>query len=681
MSDRVRLVLASFLMLFSELVLIRWAGSNVVYLSYFSNFVLLGSFLGIGIGFLRARSNPDLFRWAPVVMAFFVAFVLAFPVTINRSGSALVFFGSVEKSGLPIWVMLPAVFTAVALIMACIAQGVGRLFSKFEPLEAYRYDILGSVLGIAGFSFLSFLGTQPVVWGIVIVVAFLLLLPWPPGLLQGVAVVGMIALFLVGSRGDHVIWSPYYRIEATPFTSSGGNIGYQVSVNGIPHQTILAASEREQVEPPYVVPYERVQNNPLGDVLIVGAGNGSDVAIALRHGAQHVDAVEIDPALQDLGRELNPDQPYADPRVTAIVNDGRAFLERTDRTYDLILFALPDSLTLVSGQSALRLESYLFTREALTSAAEHLKPGGAFGMYNYYRETWLVDRLAGTLDEVYQRPPCIDTSTFEIGNGIGRFSVLMDAPDANALACAQTWNPDGRVVPPPATDDHPFVYLRTRSIPGLYLIVLALVLLASVVLVRAAGGPFGGMRAYLDLFFMGAAFLLLETKNVVQFALLFGTTWFVNALVFGGILLVVLAAVETARRVRVRRTGVLWIALAASIAVAWLVPTDALLGFAVVPRFLAATALAFAPVFLANLIFAERFRDVGESTVAFGANLLGAMVGGVIEYLSLVIGYRSLLLVTAALYGLAYVLARPRMRATAAPPASSSRPVSAGAAP
>jgi hypothetical protein len=151
--------------------------------------------------------------------------------------------------------------------------------------------------------------------------------------------------------------------------------------------------------------------------------------------------------------------------------------------------------------------------------------------------------------------------------------------------------------------------------------------------------------------------------------------------VFGGILLVVLAAVETARRVRVRRTGLLWVALAASVAVAWLVPTDALLGLAVVPRFLAATALAFAPVFLANLIFAERFRDVGESTVAFGANLLGAMVGGVFEYLSLVIGFRSLLLVTAALYGLAYVLARPHMGVNAPGATPTSAPVPVASAP
>ncbi|MEA2558086.1 MAG: hypothetical protein QOG88_1624, partial [Actinomycetota bacterium] len=182
MTDRLRLVLASFLMLFTELILIRWSGANIVFLSYFSNFVLLGSFLGIGVGFLRARSKVDLFRAAPVVMAFFIAFVLKFPVVIDRSGSTLVFFGSLTERGLPMWVMLPIVFSAVALIMACIAQGVGRLFGRFDPLEAYRLDILGSVLGIAAFSLLSFLGTTPVVWGTVMAIVFVLAMDRRPAL-------------------------------------------------------------------------------------------------------------------------------------------------------------------------------------------------------------------------------------------------------------------------------------------------------------------------------------------------------------------------------------------------------------------------------------------------------------------------------------------------------------------
>jgi hypothetical protein len=175
------------------------------------------------------------------------------------------------------------------------------------------------------------------------------------------------------------------------------------------------------------------------------------------------------------------------------------------------------------------------------------------------------------------------------------------------------------------------------------------------VFVRLGGGRFRGMGSYIDLAFMGAAFLLLETKNIVQFALLFGTTWFVNSLVFAGVLVAVYLAVETARRVRLPPTIVLYGLLVASLVLAWVVPQESLLALPVIARFFAACALAFAPIFLANLVFAQRFSDVQNSGTAFAVNLLGAMVGGALEYLSLITGYRVLLIVIGVLYGLAFV--------------------------
>ena len=120
------------------------------------------------------------------------------------------------------------------------------------------------------------------------------------------------------------------------------------------------------------------------------------------------------------------------------------------------------------------------------------------------------------------------------------------------MTCDEPWQPRGEVVPP-STDDRPFLYLREPQIPGFYLVALALIALASAALIRLSGASFVAMRGYADLFFMGAAFLLLETKSVVQFALLFGTTWFVNALVFIGVLASVYVAIETAMRVRLPR--------------------------------------------------------------------------------------------------------------------------------
>jgi SAM-dependent methyltransferase len=650
LDGRLRLVLLSFLMLFVELALIRWLGSNVVYLSYFSNFVLLGSFLGIGVGFLRAKAKTNTFRWAPVLLAFLIGFVLVFPVQIDRSGSDIIYFGNFTPSGLPTWVTLPVIFLAVAAVMAMIGEGVARQFVEFEPLDAYRWDITGSLLGIGAFSLLSFLWAPPVAWAVVVAILYLVLLD--RGAWRIVGAVALLALVLMLGRESvtkSVSWSPYYKVDVTPLPHGRGN--YEIDVNGIPHQAMQSVAVRQKRSPVYFLPYKRAAGVPLDNVLIVGAGSGTDVAIALSQGARHVDAVEIDPRLYQLGSQLHPDEPYQDPRVSVHINDGRAFLEQTDATYDLILFALPDSLTLVQGQSSLRLESYLFTREAIESARDHLKPGGAFAMYNYYRESWLLDRYVATVAAAFGHPPCVD----DVGSS-AHLAVLSAGRSADAVTCANgTAAPVPTDAPAPATDDYPFPYLRDRGIPAMYLLAIGLILAASLVLVRGAGGPFRRMTPYVDLFFMGAAFLLLETKSVVQFALLFGTTWFVNALVFGGVLLSVLAAIEVTRRWRLPRPVVLYVLLVVTVVVGFLIAPHVLLGLSFWPRLAAAVLIYFTPIFAANLVFAQRFRDVEASNLGFGANLLGAMVGGLLEYLALITGYQALALLVAVLYVLALV--------------------------
>jgi hypothetical protein len=654
MPKPLRLILLSALMLFVELALIRWTGSNVVFLSYFSNFVLLGSFLGIGLGFLRGRAKTNLFPYAPVALALLVGVIVIFPVEIDRGGSDLIYFGGFNMTGLPSWVMLPLIFGSVAAVLAMIAEGVARTFVEFEPLEAYRYDIAGSIVGIVAFSLLSLTWAPPVVWGVVVAVLFTILLRPRIRPVQIVALAALVFLLGAESTVSYWSWSPYYKITAVDFSDDPPLTDIQV--NGIPHQVAASVEYRRANSPEYFVPYERAGDLELRNVLIVGAGSGTDVAIALAEGAERIDAVEIDPRILQIGEQRHPDRPYDDPRVHSHVADGRAFLEGSSDSYDLILFALPDSLTLVTGQSSLRLESYLFTVQAMESAREHLTADGVFAMYNYYREPWLVDRLAGTLERAYGHVPCVDT----VGD-VGHFAVLTISREPGGVTCpaGSTWSAtDPAAAASPSTDDYPFLYLRTRSIPDFYLLTLAMILIASVVMVRVVAGPMRPMRGYIDLFFMGAAFLLLETKSVIQFALLFGTTWFVNALVFAGVLIAVLLAIELARRVRLPPPAYLYVALLVALALAWVVPVEALLSLDATPRFVVAVALWFTPIFIANLVFAERFRNVEASNLAFGANLLGAMVGGVLEYVSLLVGYQPLLLIVAVLYGLAFLTGR-----------------------
>ncbi|MDP9239141.1 MAG: spermidine synthase [Actinomycetota bacterium] len=647
-----KLILASALMLFVELALIRWTGSNILHLSYFSNFVLLGSFLGVGLGFLRARRSRDLSMSWPIVLVGLVGFVLAFPVRISQDTEQLLYFKGVHPSGLPAWATLPVIFLAVAAVMCGLGEAVARLFGRFPALTAYRLDLIGSLVGIAAFTCLSFLHAPSVAWGVLAAAGFAALNwgrlrpSWLP-----LACLGILVGLLAGeSLQPNTTWSPYYKVVTKDRPKF-----VDIFVNGIPHQSMLNINT---FSPGLrTAPYERAPGNPLQHVMVVGAGNGNDAAVALDHGAKSVDAVEIDPRIAQIGRERHPNAPYSNPRVEVHIDDGRAFMQRTTTKYDLIVFALPDSQTLVSGNSSLRLESYLFTREAIATARDHLTPGGVFAMYNTYRSQWLIDRYAGTLAEVFGHSPCIDT----VG-GVGHRAALVVARDNAQQTCATTWQLQTHPAPVLATDDHPFPYLRRPGIPGFYLLVLLFVLIAACVTVRIVGGPIKQMRPYADLFFLGAAFLLLETKNVAGFALLFGTTWLVNALVFTGVLVAVLAAVEVSRRVRLPRPSVLYALLAIALGIGWAVPAESLLSLPWWPRLLAAATLAFAPIFCANLIFSRRLAETAESTSAFGANLLGALLGGTLEYLALMTGYRTLLILAGVLYAIAFVLT-PKRRA------------------
>ncbi|MDA0635854.1 spermidine synthase [Nonomuraea sp. MCN248] len=651
---RPRLILASAFMLFLELALIRWTGSNIVHLSYFTNFVLLGSFLGIGLGFLRVGRTTAQPYYSPVVLFGLVMVVLVFPVTVDRDTEGVLYWTSLSTVGPPAWISLPVVFCAAALVLMGPAELVGRCFPELPRLEAYRYDLIGSLTGIAVFTALSFLSAPPVVWGVLAAAAYgVLLVPRPRAAYLGLVTVpslAVVGLLLAETLTAGALWSPYYKVTHRQFEQLGVPVT-DIAVNGVPHQQAVPAAARLQWEAQYGLPYQRAAARP-DDVLIVGAGSGTDVAIALSKGARRVDAVEIDPKLRELGGSAHPDKPYADPRVTTHVTDGRAFLEQTDRTYDLILFALPDSLTLVSGASSLRLESYLFTEEAMRAARERLKPGGAFSMYNYYRESWLVDRLAATAQRAFGHAPCVD-----VVSTTGHQAVITAATTPDAQRCAAPWAGAAAGTPPPADDDRPFLYLKDRTIPSLYLITLGLILAVSLLAVRVVAGPYRRMRPYADLFLLGVAFLLLETKSVTGFALLFGTTWVVNAIVFAGVLVAVLAAVEVTRRFRTPPLTVMYGVLFAGLLLAWLVPDAWLLSLPVPVRAVAAVVVAFLPIFAANVVFAKRFADTADATTSFGANLLGAMVGGCLEYLALVIGYQALLLVAGVLYLGALVLA------------------------
>jgi SAM-dependent methyltransferase len=659
--NEVRLFLTSATLLFVELLLIRWIPANVRYIGFFSNFVLIGSFLGIGLGILAGRrSNRAAIAPLALPLLLVVLLVVAAELNVQVRSETNLFFGLSESSAADVnYLVLPLVFVLTVATMAFLALPLGPLLRSMPPLRAYAVDIVGSMAGIAGFTVLSAAGTDPTLWfAVVAILIGLLALGSGVTRLSALSVLAAVVAVVValGQTRSGDIWSPYYRIS-----QYAGDCGLlTLNVNGIPHQAI-----RPIKDPPCGMPriygqvYAWFPDRTFQRVLVVGAGSGSDVALALAQGAQHVDAVEIDPGIQAIGAEKNPDRPYQSENVSVTVTDGRAFLRNSTDRYDLVIFALPDSLTLVSTSASLRLESFLFTNEAFASVRDHLTPTGTFVLYNNYRQPWLVAKLNQMLTETFGVKPLLrNTSKSQ--------AVFATGPAVAALAGQKP--PGDGISPVPrvgsqrlvsATDDWPFLYLRQPSIARFYLAALVFILgFALVTVLVVARGTATPIRRFSPHFFvLGVAFLLLETRSLASFSLLFGTTWIVNSLTFFAILASVLLAIFVNSRFPIRRTAIPYAALLIALLVAFLLPPESLLIDPPALRYVIASAVAFAPVFLANIIFTNSFRDTATADMAFASNLLGAVAGGTLEYLALISGYRALLIVVAVLYVAAYVLA------------------------
>ncbi|PYQ47509.1 MAG: hypothetical protein DMF78_23545 [Acidobacteria bacterium] len=681
------LVSASTIVLFQELTLIRWLPGQVRVLAYYPNLVLLSAFLGLGLGCLRAGRRSLLWTWPVSLVALsLAAWALSGVVFTQNTVTEHLFLlyydlppdaplvGDIRPPILVLFVLSALSFVALGQI---VAERLRRFRARGRALSGYAWDITGSLLGIAAFTALSFAGAFPVVWFAAFLLAGLVFYRGRASDLLRYGVCGGLVVLAVGHAERAQRYSPYYAITTRPPRPPSS--GLEILANGSLHQVALPLGRAAVVTPGeawvregYHAPYARLRG-PIRRALVVGAGSGNDVAVLLDRGAEHVDAVEIDPAILDIGRHSHPAAPYASPRVRAINTDARAFLNDARESYDVIVFGTLDSMTRLSALSTARLDTFMYTRDCLRAARARLAPGGGLILYFMVGAEYIDMRLAGMLTEVFGEVPLTDTTYRTLFNRVymaGPAFATFNGEGRRAAAAAFLASIRSQVELP--SDDWPYLYLRTRRLGGFYLTMIAAVsalavlgvLLASPDLRRTVAG-----RRAIDgeMFLFGLAFLLLETRSVTSMNLAWGATWLTSAVVFFAVLLMVLLATLT---VRARRPPFYptMAALLVSLLGAYLMPATVVLRSGVPARFALSVLVVGVPIFLSSVCFAHVFETRSAPDLAFGWNLLGAVAGGLLELTSMTLGLKALLLLAAAAYLGALLLA---VRAARAQPTSS----------
>ena len=685
-----KLAWISALSLFLEMTMIRWVTSEIRVFAYFKNFVLVACFLGFGLGCMLCRRRIHLnVMLAPLLL---LTIILTAPVSplhnmiaglpaLLGSGSEVHIWGvpaaPASWSGMLLAMLFVVpLFAEIALVFVPSGQLVGwALENARNGVSAYSVNVLASLAGIAAFAALGFLSQPPLVW--VLVAGALSLVVFWPNRRARVAVVGIflacaVLLSLPDQANRKTFWSPYQKLTLVDETHSAGLLSYTLNTNDSWYQQVVnltpefvQAHPKEFTRSPiewnaYNLPYRFYPSPP--SVLVLGSGMGNDVAAALRNGAGSVLGVEIDPLILKLGRELHFEHPYQSPRTRVIVDDARSYMQNSHEQFDLIVFSLLDSHTTASHFTNIRIDNYVYTREAMLQARRLLRPDGLVIVKFQVETPWIAGRLHALLQEVFGEAPVqfqtepaffATGGRFFIAGSRERIEKALAEPSLGAYV-----NSHSRVPMEPAqitTDDWPYFYQHAPGLPMSVILVSLAVIVTLGWFLRKVGGGAGKIQP--GFFLLGAGFMLLEAQIVSRMALLFGTTWVVNSIVVSGLLYLIVGANLVYQAWPKFPLGLAYAGLAATLVVMYVVPTERLFFESWATRAFVATLVLCSPVFFAGIIFVSSFARVKFEGSALGSNLFGSLAGGLLESLSMWFGLKALVVIAAVIYsGSAWML-------------------------
>jgi len=663
-TNYVSLFLASAVVIYFELLIIRYISAEVRVFDTLKNLPLVACFLGAGLGMVTGKPMPRLRAWFPAIACvFFLAIRYAFIIgghDFDLTWNYGLEFGRNRWN--PAWSFgyLGIVLCFLAGIVAqfMVLGGLVRDRLRLVPaLQGYAVNLGGSLTGALLFSFVSVLNLPPGAWLLVgLVLLLAVAFRQPRNILAFAALVVLVML-----PQPNVRWSPYYKIEFREIPKPAGwslPSAYTLVANHIWYQYLADlspefmrhnpnAQPNRAMFPYYDLPYQLVPHPR--NVLILGAGTGNDVAGALRHGAEHVDAVELDPVIYRIGKDFHPEHPYSSPNVTVHIGDARAFLAKCSGHYDLIVFAFLDSHTLLSSFSSLRVDNYVYTQQSFEAAKALLNPDGTVVVSFATSRSFPTERLYATLLRAFGTAPSAFLTEYWVKGtilieGAARGQKLAELPDVTRELQERS---KSAIL---ATDNWPFLYLESRSIPTPVWVVSLFFLLAAWFLIRwVSPAAWGQNPASWHFFLLGAGFLLLETTAVTRMSLLFGSTWMVNAIVISAFLVTTLFSTILVLRFSIpARYGytALFLVLLLNLWFPW--PILNRMDF--VPKVVLGGGFAALPVLLSGIVFSSSLKRFGNVSNVLGINLFGAVVGGILENVVMLSGTSLLGVLALTLY-------------------------------
>ncbi len=665
--------------LFLELAVIRLQTCEYPLFSFYKNMGLLACFAGLGLGYALSRRDRiplvmvipllgcqigllALLKWAlPPQLLFSLR---ATPV-VEQYNMGMAVASSLSQY-VATYAFLGVVFVLTALTFIPLGQACGRLMERRTRLRAYGLNLLGSIAGVVAMLVISSRWAPPPLW---FAIGFAVLVALQTATRRillcgaGFSLATIVLLTWPLSFEAHRIYSPYQLVERT--CDDHGLM--KLKAAGLYFQRVHDLSptnanrdtdpELRRVAAYYDLPY-RIHEAPKR-VAVVGAGTGNDVAAALRANVRHVDAVEIDPVITRLGERFHPERPYSDPRVRTVVDDARSFLRTTKEKYDLVVYGLLDSHTLLSSSSSVRLDSFVYTVEGLKEARAKLADDGVLCLSfctlseEIGRKIYLMMKAAFDGHAPIAIEGDYDGAEVFVQGHNGELTISDNLlREAGFHRISETYsNPAIRA--DMATDDWPFFYMPRRVYPVSYVGMMVLV----VALVLLLNGSFLSQRPsyhHLTFFFLGAGFMLVETKGITELGLTFGNTWQVIGIVIIGILVMAFLANCLVSWLGLKDPRVPFLALLASLALGLIVAKSGGTSSSAGGRLLSVVILT-CPVFFSGIVFSTMLSTSKGIAGIMALNLLGAMCGGVLEYNAMYFGYQFLYGLAMALYGLGFI--------------------------